>query len=87
MKYDAMIRTQVYLSRVQKQALKSHALISRNRKNKLIRKVISLLLSKGTLYPTNESEPYKIRGAYSRVTECRATYESHLRGIYVFRMP
>ena len=46
MKNDSMVRTQVYLSREQEQALKSLALTSGTRQSELIREAVDLLLSK-----------------------------------------
>lgn len=45
MKSQTMIRTQVYLSKEQEQALKSLALTSGTRQSELIREAIDLLLS------------------------------------------
>ncbi|WP_143057366.1 CopG family transcriptional regulator [Nitrosomonas sp. Nm51] len=45
MKHTSMIRTQVYLSREQEQALKSMALVSGTRQSELIRMAVDLLLS------------------------------------------
>lgn len=45
MKNDSMVRTQVYLSREQEQALKSLALTSGTRQSELIREAVDLLLS------------------------------------------
>jgi Arc/MetJ-type ribon-helix-helix transcriptional regulator len=46
MKNEPMIRTQVYLSKEQEQALKSLALTSGSRQSELIREAVDLLLSK-----------------------------------------
>lgn len=46
MKNDSMIRTQVYLSKEQEQALKSLAVTSGVRQSELIREAVDLLLSK-----------------------------------------
>lgn len=46
MKQDSMVRTQVYLSKEQEQALKSLALTSGTRQSELIREAVDLLLSK-----------------------------------------
>ena len=43
---DVMIRTQVYLSREQEQALKSLAITSGTRQSELIREAVDLYLSK-----------------------------------------
>lgn len=45
MKNDPMVRTQVYLSKEQEQALKSLALTSGTRQSELIREAVDLLLS------------------------------------------
>ena len=45
MKQTSMIRTQVYLSKKQEQALKSLALTSGTRQSELIRKAVDLLLA------------------------------------------
>lgn len=45
MKNQSMVRTQVYLSKEQEQALKSLALTSGTRQSELIREAIDLLLS------------------------------------------
>ncbi len=45
MNKDSMIRTQVYLSKEQEQALKALALSSGSRQSELIREAIDLLLS------------------------------------------
>lgn len=46
MKNDSMVRTQVYLSREQEQALKSLALTSGTRQSELLREAVDLLLLK-----------------------------------------
>ena len=46
MSNDVMIRTQVYLSREQEQALKSLAITSGTRQSELIREAVDLFLSK-----------------------------------------
>lgn len=46
MKNESMIRTQVYLSKEQEQALKSLAVTSGSRQSELIRDAVDLLLSK-----------------------------------------
>ena len=46
MSNDVMIRTQVYLSREQEQALKSLAITSGTRQSELIREAVDLYLSK-----------------------------------------
>ncbi len=51
MKQESMIRTQVYLSREQEQALKSLALTSGIRQSELIREAVDLLLSEKNVMP------------------------------------
>lgn len=51
MKQESMIRTQIYLSREQEQALKSLALTSGVRQSELIREAIDLLLSEKNVMP------------------------------------
>jgi predicted DNA-binding protein len=52
MKHDSMIRTQVYLSKEQEQALKALALTSGTRQSELIREAVDLLLSeKNAMHP------------------------------------
>lgn len=46
MKNNSMVRTQVYLSREQEQALKSLALTSGTRQSELLREAVDLLLLK-----------------------------------------
>ncbi len=51
MKQESMVRTQIYLSREQEQALKSLALTSGVRQSELIREAIDLLLSEKNVMP------------------------------------
>lgn len=51
MKQDSMVRTQVYLSKEQEQALKSLALTSGTRQSELIREAVDLLLSEKNVMP------------------------------------
>jgi len=51
MKQDSMVRTQVYLSNEQEQALKSLALTSETRQSELIREAVDLLLSEKNVTP------------------------------------
>ncbi len=51
MKQNAMVRTQVYLSKEQEQALKSLALTSGTRQSELIREAVDLLLSEKNVMP------------------------------------
>jgi len=51
MKQESMIRTQVYLSKEQEQALKSLALSSGIRQSELIREAVNLLISEKNVAP------------------------------------
>ncbi|WP_218142958.1 CopG family transcriptional regulator [Nitrosomonas marina] len=51
MKQESMIRTQVYLSKEQEQALKSLAISSGSRQSELIRQAVDLLLEQKNVTP------------------------------------
>ncbi len=66
MKNDSMIRTQVYLSREQEQALKSLALTSGIRQSELIREAVDLLLSeRNALHSQWKQSLHDMKGMWS----------------------
>lgn len=66
MKQKSMIRTQVYLSKEQEQAIKSLALTSGSRQSELIREAVDLLLSKKNASQTQWKQAlHTMKGVWS----------------------
>lgn len=66
MKQDTMVRTQVYLSKEQEQALKSLAIASGTRQSELIREAVDLLLSEKNIMPHQwKNALYDMKGIWA----------------------
>ena len=66
MKQDSMIRTQVYLSKDQEQALKALALTSGSRQSELIREAVDLLLlNRNALQSQWKNALHNMKGMWS----------------------